>query len=158
MNVTAQAVLARRVIIISGVLALLTGLLAIGVQIFAPLVTVQVIGPSGTYVTHESYWEVTGGFILSPLGLVALGLCLVCVFAIGYGAYAFGMRHQARGRLFLWGGTALLALVIALSLMVASYGPINTSLLFPMPLLARYLLPCLGLAVLASGAATTSSQ
>jgi len=125
-----QSILARRSEVISGVLAVVAGLVAIGVQLFAPLVTVHVAGPDGNYIRYASYWEVTGGFIDTPLGLAALGLCLLCLVAIGYGAYAHDVRHAARGRLLLWSGAALFALEMVLSITVFGHWPAN-DWLFP---------------------------
>lgn len=158
MTDVAQSVPARRLEVISGVLALVAGLIAIGVQLFAPLVTMYVTGVGGNYIRYESRWEVLHGFIGSQRGLAALGLSLLCILAIGYGAYAHGVRHAGYGRLLLWGSAALLALLIVLSLLpmtVLSYGPVDRWSIFPMTLVAPYLLPSLVLASLASGAAAT---
>jgi hypothetical protein len=154
MTEAAQSILARRLEVISGVLALVAGLIAIGVQLFAPLVTVHVYGPGGNYIGYVSYWYIHGGFTSRPLGLAAVGLCLLCVLAIGYGAYVHGVRHAARGRLVLWCGAALLALEMVLSITVFGHWPAN-DWLFPMTLVAPYLLPSLVLAALASGAAAS---
>jgi cbb3-type cytochrome oxidase subunit 3 len=150
MREAVQSVLARRLEVISGMLALVAGLIVIGTQLFAPLMTVDVTREGRHYIQQASRWEVFNGFIFSLLGLAALGLCLLCVLAIGYGAYAHGVRYEARGRLVLWISTALLALVIMLAMTVLSFDSF-----FPMTLVAPYLLPSLGLALLASGAAAT---
>jgi hypothetical protein len=150
MTKAAQLVPARRLEAITGVLALVAGLIDTGVQLFAPLLTVHVTGAGGNYIRQESRWEVFGGFVFSRLGLAALGLCLLCVLAIRYGAYAYGVSHAAHGRLLLWCGAALLALLIVLSMTVLSPGSY-----FPVTLVAPYLLPSLVLASLASGAAAT---
>jgi hypothetical protein len=154
MTDSAQSILARRVEVISGALAVVAGLIAIGVQLFAPLAMVHVVGPAGDHIQYMSYWEVFSGFIGYLLGLAAVGLCLLCLLAIGYGAFVHSLRHGARGRLFLWGGAALLALEIVLSLTVFSHLPADRRL-FPMTLVAPYLLPSLVLASLASGAAAS---
>jgi len=154
MTEAAQSLLARRVEVISGAVASVAGLIAIGVQLFAPLRTVHVVGSAGDHIEHWSNWEAYAGFVFSRLGLAALGLCLLCVLAIGYGAYVHGVRHEARGRLLLWCGAALLALEMVLSITVFGHWPAN-DWLFPMTLVAPYLLPSLVLAALASGAAAT---
>jgi hypothetical protein len=154
MTVIVQSIPARRLEVISGALATVAGLSAIGVQLFAPLVTVHVKGVAGYYIRQQSYWQTFGGFIFFPLGLVALGACLLCLLAIGYGAYVHSVRYEARGRLLLWCGTALLAIVLVSSTISLSFWPVNLPSLSPMTLVAPYLLPSLGLALLASGAAS----
>lgn len=154
MTEAAQSMSARRLEVISGVLALVAGLIAIGVQIFAPLVTVHVTGVGGNYITQMSRWEVYAGFISSRLGLATLGICVLCILAIGYGAYSHSVRHAAWACLLLWCSTALLALIIVLSMTVFSHWPGSLSTFLPLTLVTPYLLPSLGLALLASGAAT----
>ena len=119
--------------------------------VFAPLVTVHVKGVAGYYIRQQSYWQTFGGFIFFPLGLVALGAWPLCLLAIGYGAYVHSVRYEARGRLLLWCGTALLAIVLVSSTISLSFWPVNLPSLSPMTLVAPYLLPSLGLALLASG-------
>jgi hypothetical protein len=53
MTAAAQSVPARHLEVISGALALVAGLMAIGVQLFAPLVTVHVTGVEGTFLQIE---------------------------------------------------------------------------------------------------------
>jgi len=154
MTEIAQAMPARRLEAIGGALALVAGLTAIGVQIFAPLMTVHVTGVGGNYITQMSRWEVYAGFVSSRLGLAMLGICLLCTLAIGYGAYFHSVRHAAWARLLLWCSTALLALIVVLSMTVFSRGPGSLSTFLPMTLVAPYLLPSLGFALLASGAAS----
>src|SRR6185437_1175337 len=74
MTEIAQAMPARRLEAIGGALALVAGLTAIGVQIFAPLMTVHVTGVGGNYITQMSRWEVYAGFVSSRLGLAMLGI------------------------------------------------------------------------------------
>jgi hypothetical protein len=78
MREAVQSVLARRLEVISGTLALVAGLIAIGFQLFAPLVTVHVGGVGGNYIRQVSRWEIFHGFITSRFGLAALGLSLLC--------------------------------------------------------------------------------
>lgn len=142
--------LGRRVEAISGVLALFAGLGAIGVQLFAPMVE-EVYAGNG-YTTYGSRWVAAAGFVTDPLGLAALGLCLLCLLAIGTGTYAHAVRRSARlGRLLLWCGTGLLALVVALGL--SPFIAWTSWILTPLYLVAPALLPAVGLALLASGAA-----
>jgi hypothetical protein len=146
MAAVVPSALARRVEAISGVLALFVGLGAIGVQLFAPLVEVH-FGTS--YVTYWSHWAAAARYVTDPLGLAALGLCLLCLLAIGAGAYAHAVRQSARlGRLLLWCSTGLLALEVALGL-----SPFIPWTFTPLHLVAPALLPALGLALLASGTA-----
>lgn len=148
MTESARSLRAHRVVVISGVLAVVAGLIAIGIQLFFPLVTVHVNGD----IQHWSYWNVYGGFVAFRPGLAAVGLCLLCLLTIGNGALAYGARREARGRLFLWSGAALLALEVVLTVTAALQQPVD-NWLFPMMLVAPYLFPSMALAALASGAA-----
>lgn len=144
--------LAQRVEVIGGVLALFAGLGAIGFQLFAPLVEVHFVGAGGDYITYWSHWVAAAGYVTDPLGLAALGLCLLCLLAIGAGAYAHAVRRSARlGRLLLWCSTGLLALEVALGL--SPFIPWTSWTFTPLYLVAPALLPALGMALLASGAA-----
>lgn len=75
-------------------------------------------------------------------------MCVISLLAIGYGAAAHIWRGLAFGRLFLWSGTVLLALDLALSWTVLVYWTFE-----PMRVVAPVLLPALVLALIASGAA-----
>lgn len=142
--------------VISGILALLAGIVAIGYRLFGPLVTVYSYiapggdnCPSGCHITqHESHWVLSHGYLGSWLGLALLGICVLALLAIGYGAYIHGTRQAAPGHLLIWVGTAVLALEVVLTEVVVGLQ------LDPMYLVAPYLLPALGLALFASGAAT----
>ncbi|HEY7984524.1 MAG TPA: hypothetical protein VID73_10160, partial [Ktedonobacterales bacterium] len=108
----------------------------------------------GDSIQHASYWDVYFGFVLFRPGLAAVGFCVLCLLSIGYGARAYGVRREARGRLFLWGGAALLALEVVLTTLAGLRQRFD-NWLFPMMLVAPFLLPSLVLAALASGAAAT---
>ena len=140
---------ARRVEAVSGVLALFAGFVAIGVQLFVPRVEEVYVG----YITYRRYWAAAHGYIADPVGLAALGLCLLCLLAIGAGAYAHAVRRSARlGRLLLWCGTGLLALAVAFGLSPFVSWP--SWIFTPLYRVAPGLLPAVVLAALASGIAT----
>lgn len=148
MNEAPQLTQAQRLEGISGVVAAIAGLTSIGLHLFAPLATVTVAGAGGDRIEHLSYWQVYAGFIHGRLGLIALFLCLVSLLAIAYGAYIHSVRQAARGRIVLWSGTALLAVVLALALPT-----LHTEVAGPMGLVAPDLWPAFGLALLACNAA-----
>jgi uncharacterized integral membrane protein len=77
---------------------------------------------------------------------------VLCLIAIGAGAYAHVVQQAVRGQLWLWLGTAVLALVLTIfaSLANTDVAPASFLALFVTPLL-----PALVLAVLASGVAVT---
>lgn len=160
MSEASRMPLTRRVEGLAGTLVLMYGLIIIGILTFAPLQTIHNISVTGvTSIVHSSLWDLFGPFILWPLGLAALVvclLCLLCLFAIAVGAYAQAVRHAEHGRLWLWLGTAVLALELASTMIIAS--TLRFEPLFPMTRFAPYLLPALVLAALASGAATIGSS
>jgi hypothetical protein len=138
----------------AGVLASLCGLIAVGIVSFAPRYTVHSNSVLGVEtISQQSLWErlfLYSGFLA---GLATLGmwlLCLLCLIAIGAGAYTHAVHQAVRGRLWLWFGTAVLALVLTFFESVAGtdLGPFSILALFVTPLL-----PALVLAALASGVA-----
>ncbi len=79
-------------------------------------------------------------------------LCLLCLIAIGAGAYAHAVHQAVRGARWLWLGTAVLALVLT---MIASVADVNLGAASLVVLFVDPLLPALVLAALASGIAVT---
>lgn len=146
----------RNAEVATGVVALLYGLVALGVGMFAPLRTVHVVYPGRSTTTlHVSLWEEFGPIFLWPFGQVALVICLLSLLAIGVGAITHGGRQLARGRLWLWSGTVVLGLEIAIGLTLSALViPAELVPIFPMNYFALYLLPAVVLATFASGAAT----
>jgi hypothetical protein len=135
----------------------LCGLIAGGTVSFTPRYTIHSFSTGGETIIQKSLWEwVIVRVLFSGLaGLAALGLlllCLLCLVAIGAGAYAHAVRQAVRGRLWLWLGTAVLALVLTVFASVANtdFVPFSFLALFTVPLL-----PTLVLAALASGVAVT---
>jgi hypothetical protein len=142
----------------AGVLASLCGLMAVGIVSFAPRYTVHRFSSlGGETISYPSLWEfVIRRFLFSGwAGLAALGmllLCVLCLIAIGAGAYAHAVQQAARGARWLWLGTAVLALVLTIFASAAD------THLVPFSILAIFvtpLLPALVLAALASGIAVT---
>ena len=145
----------RHAEVLTGLLALLSGLVTLGILIFAPMGAMQLVYPTGTSaMLHPSLWDELGPFFFWPLGLVALVICLLSLVAIGAGAVTHGVRQMARGRLWLQVGTVVLALEIAagLTLSVLVAPPIRAPI-YPINYFAPYLVPALVLASFASGAA-----
>jgi hypothetical protein len=155
---------ARRVEGAAGVLASVYGLIAVGVVSFAPQVSFFVSRTGVDIIRQASWWSQVQKDLLvytmpTEAKVTAVGawlLCMLCLIAIGAGAYAHAVKQMAGGRRWLVLGTAVLTVELTFALGTPTFGyAVALSLLNIMVPFASPLLPALVVAALACGVAVT---